>query len=53
MFFSDMNTLKRCVVESLERCEESTPANLVDALFKYVRNATPCANLRSTSGNTV
>lgn len=42
---SDMDTLQRCVVKSLEKCEESTPANLVESMFKFVRNETPCGNL--------
>lgn len=40
-----MTTLQRCVVKELERCEESTPANLVDAMFKFIRNETPCLHL--------
>ncbi len=42
---SDMNTLQHCVVKELETCEESTPANLVESMFKFVRNETPCANM--------
>lgn len=34
-----------CVVNELERCEESTPANLVDAMFKFIRNETPCVHI--------
>lgn len=40
-----MNTLQYCVVKELETCEESTPANLVESMFKFVRNETPCANM--------
>lgn len=43
--YSDMNTLQHCVVGELESCEESTPANLVEAMFKFVRNETPCVNM--------
>lgn len=46
--YSDMSKLQVCVVDVLEGCEESTPANLVDAMFKFVRNKTPCANMTST-----
>jgi len=42
---NDMNTLQKCIVKELETCEESTPANLVDSLFKFVRNETPCVNM--------
>lgn len=45
MNYSDMNALQRCVVKELETCEESTPANLVESMFKFVRNETPCANM--------
>jgi hypothetical protein len=41
---NDLETLKQCVVKELEKCEESTPANLVDAMFRFVRNKTPCVN---------
>lgn len=47
--FSDMDTLQVCVVQSLEKCEESTPANLVESMFKFVRNETPCVNFTSVS----
>jgi hypothetical protein len=42
---NDMNTLQHCIVKELESCEESTPANLVESMFKFVRNETPCANM--------
>lgn len=42
---SDMNTLQTCIVKELETCEESTPANLVESMFKFVRNETPCVNM--------
>jgi len=38
----DMDKLKHCVVHELEDCSESTPANLMEALFKFVRKQTPC-----------
>ena len=43
----DMNKLEACVVKELETCKESTPANLVEALFRFVRKATPCAATKS------
>lgn len=45
--FSDMDKLQNCVVHSLEKCDESTPANLVESMFKFVRNETPCVNFTS------
>lgn len=46
---SDMDRLQTCVVEKLEACEESTPANLVDAMFKFVRNETVCGEMKRVS----
>ncbi|GAB0100018.1 27 kDa hemolymph protein-like [Sergentomyia squamirostris] len=43
----DMERLQMCVVEELEKCTESTPANLVDSAFKFIRNNTPCTNVTS------
>uniref|UniRef100_A0A6B2E693 Putative conserved secreted protein n=1 Tax=Phlebotomus kandelakii TaxID=1109342 RepID=A0A6B2E693_9DIPT len=43
----DMERLQMCIVEELEKCEESTPANLVDSAFKFIRNNTPCTNVTS------
>lgn len=41
-----MNKLEKCVVNELEQCKESTPANLVEALFRFVRKETPCKNVK-------
>lgn len=41
----DMDSLRDCFVRVLEDCKESTPANLVESLFKFVKKETPCANL--------
>lgn len=38
----DMDQLEECIVYELEQCKESTPANLVEALFRFVRKETPC-----------
>lgn len=42
----DMNKLEKCIVNELEQCKESTPANLVEALFRFVRKETPCKNVK-------
>jgi len=34
--------LQTCVVNDLEKCSEPTPANIIDALFKYVRRLAKC-----------
>lgn len=35
--FSDLEDLRHCVVKQLENCENSTPANIIDSLFKFIR----------------
>lgn len=44
-----MDALQICVVKHLEKCEESTPANLVESMFKFVRNETVCGNISPVS----
>lgn len=44
---NDMTKLQHCIIKELETCEESTPANLVEAAFKFIRNETPCVNFTS------
>lgn len=48
----DMNKLEKCVVSELEQCKESTPANLVEALFRFVRKETPCKNIKPVADKT-
>lgn len=31
-----------CVVHELEKCNETTPSNIVDALMKFMMQQTPC-----------
>ncbi|XP_055624444.1 27 kDa hemolymph protein-like [Toxorhynchites rutilus septentrionalis] len=38
----DFAKLQDCFVRELEQCEESTPANLVESLFRFVRKGSPC-----------
>lgn len=45
IYYSDMDALQVCVVKHLEKCEESTPANLVESMFKFVRNETVCGDI--------
>ncbi|CRL07400.1 CLUMA_CG020373, isoform A [Clunio marinus] len=44
----DMDKLEACVVKELEKCKESTPANLMEALFRFVRKETPCKQYLKT-----
>jgi Protein of unknown function (DUF1397) len=46
----DMNRLEVCVVKELEKCKETTPANLMEALFRFVRKETPCKDIKPKSG---
>ncbi|PSN52702.1 hypothetical protein C0J52_09393 [Blattella germanica] len=41
---SDFQELQNCVAIALQRCEEPTPANIVESLFNFVRKMTPCKN---------
>ncbi|KAF5269704.1 hypothetical protein FQA39_LY08627 [Lamprigera yunnana] len=45
----DYVNLQSCVVKVLETCNDHTSANLVDAIFKYVRRSTPCKSYKSSS----
>lgn len=47
----DLKKFENCVVSELEKCHESTPANLAEALFKYVKRETICrdSNMKSSS----
>ncbi|XP_058835785.1 27 kDa hemolymph protein-like [Topomyia yanbarensis] len=38
----DFTKLQNCLVRELEQCEESTPANLVESLFRFIRKGSPC-----------
>ncbi|XP_053689356.1 27 kDa glycoprotein-like [Sabethes cyaneus] len=38
----DFNKLQNCLVRELEQCQESTPANLVESLFKFMKKGSPC-----------
>nr|CAD7204848.1 unnamed protein product [Timema douglasi] len=45
----DMKLLQGCVVKVLEGCSEPTPANIVESLFNYVWQMTPCHAMKSLS----
>ncbi|XP_055610514.1 27 kDa hemolymph protein isoform X2 [Uranotaenia lowii] len=38
----DFTKLQNCFVRELEQCDESTPANLVESLFRFIRKGSPC-----------
>jgi len=33
------------MVAELEKCKDSTPANIVDSIFNYIKKVTPCEKL--------
>lgn len=41
----DMTKLQACVVAELERCDDPTPANIMDSIFNFIKRVTPCENL--------
>ncbi|KAL9883840.1 27 kDa hemolymph protein [Glossina fuscipes fuscipes] len=51
----DIYRLETCIVQKLETCEEITPANIIESLFRFMKNETICRNSgphRLVSGNT-
>ncbi|KAF5287541.1 hypothetical protein FQR65_LT12212 [Abscondita terminalis] len=45
----DYHNLQTCVVHTLETCKDHISANLVDAIFKFVRRSTPCKDYNMPS----
>ncbi|XP_023302533.2 27 kDa hemolymph protein [Lucilia cuprina] len=57
---NDMERLETCIVKKLELCEEITPANIVESMFRFIKNETICRSVANTdkhvagsSGNTL
>lgn len=40
--FRDFDTIRTCVNKELEKCKNTTPANIVDAFFKFLKKHIPC-----------
>ncbi|CAH1155992.1 unnamed protein product [Phaedon cochleariae] len=38
----DFDKVRTCINTELEKCKESTPANIVDAFFKFLKKQMPC-----------
>ncbi|KAJ8952135.1 hypothetical protein NQ318_018471 [Aromia moschata] len=38
----DFDVVRECVNKQLEKCKDSTPANIVDAFFKFLKKHMPC-----------
>ena len=41
-FCSDFDEVRKCFNTELEKCKDSTPANIVDAFFKFLKKHLPC-----------
>lgn len=42
-----MSDLQVCVVAELEKCDGPTSANIIESLFEFVRQSTPCSKFKS------
>ncbi|XP_067641685.1 27 kDa glycoprotein-like [Eurosta solidaginis] len=40
----EMAKLEHCIVQKLEKCSEITPANIVESMFRFIKNETICHN---------
>lgn len=47
---SSFDELHKCTVAKLEKCKENTPANIVDAVFKFTRKVSPCRDYKVRTG---
>ncbi|XP_057655861.1 27 kDa hemolymph protein-like [Diorhabda carinulata] len=45
----DFETIRACINNELEQCKESTPANIVDAFFKFLKKQLPCQGIKTGS----
>lgn len=43
----DFETIRTCINDELEKCKESTPANIVDAFFKFVKKQIHCQGIKA------
>lgn len=50
---SDFGKFRTCVGEALGHCNETTPANLMDAFFKFLKKITPCALIEQEKAQSV
>ncbi|XP_018800316.1 PREDICTED: 27 kDa hemolymph protein-like [Bactrocera latifrons] len=40
----EMEELEKCIVQKLETCSEITPANIMESMFRFIKNETICQN---------
>ncbi|KAG5898151.1 hypothetical protein JTB14_034007 [Gonioctena quinquepunctata] len=43
----DFDEIRKCINTELEKCSESTPANIVDAFLKFIKKQMPCGGGKS------
>lgn len=46
LLFRKLAELQECVVDELKNCGQPTPANIVESLFHFVCQSTPCKNFK-------
>lgn len=49
----DMEQLEACIVKKLETCNDTTPANIAESMFRFIKNETICrtAKAHKQTGN--
>ncbi|XP_055373789.1 27 kDa hemolymph glycoprotein-like [Condylostylus longicornis] len=45
----DIQAFEKCTVKVLEKCEDITPANIIESMFKFIKNETVCATPKSSA----
>ena len=40
--YREVDEFEKCVVDALEKCSEITPANVIQSMFKFIKNETMC-----------
>lgn len=48
----DIEHLESCIVKKLETCEEITPANIVESMFRFIKNETICRSVGKANKQT-
>lgn len=46
---TDMYELEKCIVKHLETCDEITPSNIVESMFKFINKESQCSNQTTKS----
>lgn len=46
---TDMYELEKCIVKHLETCDEITPSNIIESMFKFINKESQCLNQTTKS----